>query len=106
MLRLLIRLLGLMLLAGGFISLIVDGTTSFAGGRLYVTTLASSFQTLAPASFAALRAATLAHQPPYVWEAVLAALSHAPLSLSLCAVGAISIVLSHKRRGGVGFLTQ
>ena len=41
MLRLLIRFMGLALLAGGFVALVVDGTRSLAGGSLYVTTLGS-----------------------------------------------------------------
>jgi hypothetical protein len=106
MLRLLIRLLGLLLLAGGFISLIVDGTASFAGGSLFVTTLATSLQTLAPATFEALRVATLAHLPAYCWDAIQAFLGYTPVSLALCAVGALLILVSHKRRVTIGYVAQ
>ena len=40
MLRLLTRFLAQLLLAGGFIALVVDGTRSIAGGRLAVTSVA------------------------------------------------------------------
>ena len=103
MIRLLIRLLGLLLLAGGFISLIVDGTASLAGGSLYITTLAAALQAQAPAFLANLRVSTLAHLSPAVWEALFAVLRATPLSLTMCALGGLLILVSHKRRRGRGF---
>jgi len=103
MLRLLIRLLGLLLLAGGFISLIVDGTASLAGGSIYITTLAAALQAQAPAFLDKLRVSTLAHLSPAVWDMLLAVLRATPLSLAMCAIGAVLILVSHKRRRGRGF---
>ncbi|HXY59236.1 MAG TPA: hypothetical protein VEH76_11720 [Methylocystis sp.] len=103
MLRFLIRLLGLLLLAGGFISLIVDGTASLAAGSLYVTTLAAALQAQAPAFVDRLRDATLAHLPPAIWDMLSAVLRVAPVSLALCALGALLILMSHKGRRSRGF---
>ena len=98
MLRLLIRLLGLMLLAGGFISLVVDGTASLGGGSLHVTTLGSALQMQIPAFSEWLKAATLAHLPPFCWDLLSAFLRFTPASLTLCAAGALLMLASHKRR--------
>ncbi len=96
MLRLLTRFLGLLLLAGGFIALIVDGTRSIAGGALLVTNLhrglAESFPSLYHSLEAGLRA-----KSAFLWDPVLATLMLLPVSAVLGGVGALLIVFSHKQ---------
>ncbi|HMK90258.1 MAG TPA: hypothetical protein VK446_11580 [Methylocystis sp.] len=106
MLRLLVRLLGLLLLAGGFISLIVDGTASLAGGSVYVTTCGSFLQSVAPRLNEAVRQGFLARLPAAVWDGVFGVLRLTPLSLALCALGAVFVLLSHKRRATIGYVAQ
>ena len=103
MLRFLIRVLGLLLLAGGFIALVVDGTASLAAGNLYVTTLAGALQAQTPAFVDKLRAAALAHLPPAFWDILSDALRVTPVSLALSALGALLILMSHKGRRRRGF---
>ncbi len=103
MLRLLIRFMGLALLAGGFVSLVVDGARSLAGGSLYVTTLASVLQALWPVAFQALRSAVLSRLPTFVWDPLLVFLLMTPVGVALCGLGAAFIVLSHKHRALVGY---
>lgn len=97
MLRMLIRFLGLVLLAGGFAALIVDGTRTLAGGELRVTPLSKSAHDLFPAKMQALQAAAEQHLP-YLWDPVMVTLLLAPLSLTLTGLGALFIALSQKRR--------
>jgi hypothetical protein len=103
MLRLLCRLLGVLLLAGGFVALVVDGTRSIAGGGLYLTTLSAALQGFAPLLYRGLQSAVLAHLPDFVWDPLLAKLMLAPVSLVLGGVGALCVALSHKPQTGPGF---
>ncbi|MGJ0508278.1 MAG: hypothetical protein ACR652_14400 [Methylocystis sp.] len=95
MLRLLTRFLGLLLLAGGFIALIVDGTRSIAGGQLLVTTLRRGLSETTPALYKALEADAGA-KSAYLLDAV-SMLMALPISLTLGTLGALLIVFSHKQ---------
>jgi hypothetical protein len=103
MLRLLIRFLGLALLAGGFVALVVDGTRSLAGGSVYVTTLGAALQGPWPAAYQASRAAVLSRFPTFVWDPAITHLLLTPVSVALCGLGAAFILLSHKHRALVGY---
>ncbi|MGE5370161.1 MAG: hypothetical protein ACM3PD_11280 [Chloroflexota bacterium] len=94
MLRLLTRFLGLLLLAGGFIALIVDGTRSIAGGELLVTTLRRGLSEATPALYNSLVSEMAAKS---ALDMAMAPLMTLPISLSLGALGALLIVFSHKR---------
>jgi hypothetical protein len=104
MLRILIRFLGLLLLAGGFIALIVDGTRSLAGGRLLVTTLDNAATDLFPAALKGLQTAVEQGLAPFVWDPLLATLMMAPVSVAFGWLGALFIVLSHKHQAHLGFM--
>ena len=103
MLRLLIRFVGLALLAGGFVALVVDGTRSLGGGSLYLTSLGSILQALWPVAFQALRSAVLSRLPTFIWDPLLVLLLMTPVGVALCGVGAAFIVLSHKHHAIVGY---
>jgi hypothetical protein len=94
MLRLLTRFLGLLLLAGGFIALIVDGTRSLAGGELLVTTMRRGLSETAPGLYKSLVAEMAAKS---VLDVAMTPLMTLPISLTLGALGAALIVFSHKR---------
>lgn len=96
MLRLSIRFLGLLLLASGFVALIVDGSRSLAGGGLYLTSLRRGAAELAPAAYQALQVAVEQRFSPLLWDPVLTTVMLAPISVAFGALGAALIVLSHK----------
>lgn len=96
MLRLLTRLIGLLLLAGGFIALIVDGTRSIAGGELLVTSLSRGVSGLFPALYAAMRESVEARSA-LLWDPVLTTLMLIPVSVALGGLGAALIMLSHRQ---------
>ena len=101
MLRLLIRFLGLILLAGGFAALIVDGARSLAGDGLHVTALSEGAADLFPAQMKAFRIAL--EKGPQFWSPVVFTLLLAPLSLTLTALGGLLIALSRKRRRAIDY---
>lgn len=99
MLRLLTRFLGLLLLAGGFIALIVDGTRSIAGGALMVTTLRRGASETFPALYESLRAG-LEAKSAFLWDPVATTLMLLPVSVAFGGLGALMILFSHKRETG------
>jgi hypothetical protein len=103
MLRFLLRAIGLLLLAGGFIALIVDGTRSLAGSSLYVTSIDTALQTIAPAVYQSSEKWILAHLPPFVWDPLLIHLLRVPLSGALLAFGGICVLLTHKAPEEFGY---
>jgi hypothetical protein len=96
MLRLLTRFLGLLLLAGGFIALIVDGTRSIAAGRLMVATLGKGASDSLPALYGALQSGVEA-KSAFLWNPVMTTLLMLPASVAFGGLGALLIVLSHKQ---------
>lgn len=96
MLRLLTRLIGLLLLAGGFIALIVDGTRSIAGGQLLVTTLSRAASETFPAFHESLRA-DVQSTSAFLWDPILTTLMMLPVSVAFGGLGALLIVFSHKQ---------
>lgn len=96
MLRLVTRFLGLLLLAGGFIALIVDGTRSIAGGTLLVTSLRSGLSDSFPAFYRSLESSVQAKSAS-LWDPVATTLLLLPVSVALGGLGAFLIVFSHRR---------
>ncbi len=101
----LIRFLGLVLLAGGFAALIVDGTRSLAGGELRVTPLSKSALDLFPAKMQSLQTA-IEHHLPQLWDPVIVTLLLAPISLTLTGLGALLIALSQRRRRATDYAAR
>jgi hypothetical protein len=96
MLRLLTRFLGFLLLAVGFMALIVDGTRSIAGGGLMVTTLRRGASESLPGLYHGLEASVTA-KSAFLWDPVLTMLMTLPVSLALGGLGALLIIFSHKQ---------
>lgn len=96
MLRLFTRFLGLLLLAGGFIALIVDGTRSIAGGQLLVTTLRRGLSESLPGVYQSLSAG-IAGKSAFLWDPVTTSLLLVPVSVALGGLGALCIIYSHRQ---------
>ena len=96
MLSFLLRVIGLFLLAGGFIALIVDGTRSLAGSGLYVSSIDASLQMIAPAIHQSLEKSVLAHFPNFIWDPLLVHLLRIPLSAALLLLGGLCVILTHR----------
>ncbi len=103
MLRFFIRLFGLLLLAGGFAALVVDGTRSLAGGRMIVTTLQEGALSLSPAKFQALQASVEQKLATPFWDSIITVLLQLPISVTFGGLGALLILLSQKQRAPIGY---
>jgi len=103
MLRFLVRAIGLLLLAAGFIALIVDGTRSLAGSSLYITSIDAALQAIAPAAYQSLEKSVLAHLPLFFWDPLLVHLLGMPLSGAMLAFGGFCVLLTHRAPQEFGY---
>jgi hypothetical protein len=106
MLRLLIRFFGLLLLAAGFVALIVDGTRSLAGGGVMFMTLDKGMRDLFPSAYHAAETAASGSVVGVLWDPFLTTALLFPASAALCAAGAAMIVVSHKPQAGLGYWSR
>ncbi len=93
MLRGLSRAVGYMLLAGSFITLVVDGTRSIAASALVLTPLQGLLDRVFPTASATLRT-TVAPIHPFLWDPVALTGLQAPLAVVLLALGLVFVVIA------------
>ncbi|MFO1149724.1 MAG: hypothetical protein U1E62_15210 [Alsobacter sp.] len=105
MLRLLVRLLGYLLLAGAFVCVVVDGTRSIAASSLLWLRLGDVLERLSPKAVPALQSA-LGGVSPALWEAAGPRLVATPLSILLLALGILLVLLAADREPRVGILAR
>ena len=105
MVRFVFRLLGYLLLAGAFVSAVVDGTRSIAASTLLWTRLGEPLQTLAPKAVPALQGA-LTGLHPLLWDPVAVKLLAAPLAVVLLVLGILFVALAADREPTVGILAR
>ncbi|MGQ0446309.1 MAG: hypothetical protein ACT4O2_14595 [Beijerinckiaceae bacterium] len=106
MLRLLLRFLGLCLLAAAFIALLGDATRSVAGSRLYVTPLGEWFTALAPGKVALAQAFAERHVHLFIWDHVMAELMRLPACFAVGAIGCLAIRLGRKPSPRFGYSSR
>jgi hypothetical protein len=87
MFRLLLRFLGLCLLATGFVTLIVDVAHSIAGGGVSFTPIGETLMGLAPARLATAQAFIEHHIHPFISNSLLGGFMRLPLWLVLGMAG-------------------
>ena len=97
MLRFLLRALGLILLAGAFVSAVMDGARSIANNDIVLTPLGVTLARAAPLKFAAF-AAMSARVHPKLWDPVLIHALYVPTFLALTALGLALMALTERRR--------
>ncbi|MEA1831429.1 PetM family of cytochrome b6f complex subunit 7 [Methylobacterium durans] len=105
MFRFLLRFLGYLLLAGGFVALVYDGARSIANNGLRITPLSDLLFTLFKDRASALQA-TVEGVAPWLWQVLVLPLTLAPASLLGLGLGAILLWLGQPAREPIGFLTR
>jgi hypothetical protein len=93
MFRLLLRFLGLCLLAFAFVSLIVDAMRTVTGGTFFVTSIGESLMALLPGKFVLARDFIERQVPPVIWDPVLIDLLRLPVWLAFGVIGGMTIWL-------------
>lgn len=103
MLRFLARALGLLLVAAGFVGLVIDGTRSIANGELSLTPLGQVAYTLFPTSFPLIEPAVTRHVHPVLWDPILLNFFLLPAALVAVLLGGLLIWLGQKPEEPIGY---
>ena len=105
MLRFLFRAIGLLVLAGAFAAVVVDGTRSIAASGPVFTPVGQALAALVPTSVAALETAA-GRVHPFLRDPVLLVFLKMPLWLLCGVIGGILLVVTRPRRPTIGFSSR
>jgi hypothetical protein len=104
MIRFILRFLGLLLLALGFIFLVYDGTKSIADQTLYLSTVGAAWANIHQSSLSALQPFVERLLGHWFWQGVVQRyFLDQPAFLVLAIVGGILILLGRKKRPLIGY---
>jgi hypothetical protein len=104
MIRFVLRFLGLLLLALGFIFLVHDGTKSIADQTFYLSSVGSVWSNIHQNSLSALQPMVERLAGPWAWRGVVEPyLLEQPVPLVFAILGAILILLGRKKRPLIGY---
>jgi hypothetical protein len=104
MIRFVLRFLGLLLLALGFIFLVHDGTKSIADQTVYFSSVGSVWSNIHQNSLTALQPMVERLAGTWAWRGVVEPyLLEQPVSLVFAILGAILILLGRKKRPLIGY---
>jgi hypothetical protein len=102
MIRFVLRFIGFLCLAAGFIFLIYDGTKSIADHAIIVTKLSEFWENVHAPSLQLVRVSAERHAP-WLVDPVLNGVLTAPTWLVLSVVAAVLILLGRKKRPLIGY---
>ena len=103
MIRSLFRLIGVIVLAAGFILLMYDGAKSIADTRIYIYKVGQLWTDIHAASLKSVEASIQSSMPAFVWDPLGRLLLDQPSWLFFGIVGTIFILLGRKRKPLIGY---
>jgi hypothetical protein len=103
MIRFLLRFVGLLLLALGFIFLVYDGIRSISDGGVLLTKASDIWNILNDRTLAAFQTWVEGHAGVQVWQVGIAPILDQPASAVACVFGVILIVLGRKKKRLIGY---
>lgn len=102
MLRFPLRFLGFLLIAAGFVLVVIDGTRSIAGQRLIVTSLSEVWRSIHAESLARAEALLKAQGPDWLWDPALLTVIAWPAAAAGLVIGAALMWLGRSRAPQIG----
>jgi hypothetical protein len=103
MFRSLLRLIGVLFLAAGFILLIYDGAKSIADSRIAIYKLGQLWTDIDAASQQAWQAKVQDSLPGFFWDPVMTTVLDQPSWLVFGILGTVLILLGRKRKPLIGY---
>jgi hypothetical protein len=104
MIRFVLRFVGLLSLALGFIFLVYDGTKSIADQTLYISSVGSTWSNIHQNSLTWLQPEVERRVGTWVWQGLVQPyFLDQPVSLVLVVIGAILILLGRKKKPLIGY---
>ncbi|CAH1659091.1 conserved hypothetical protein [Hyphomicrobiales bacterium] len=104
--RFLLRLVGYLSVAAGFIALVIDGARSIANSGLRFTALSETLTSLVHERYALLQPAVERNLHPLLWDPVLLSLMRAPTALVALLLGLALLWLGRSPAPQIGFVTR
>lgn len=105
MIRFLLRAIALLILAGAFVALVLDGTRSIAANGLALLDFGTLAAQIAPKAYAGLEPAARKLNPA-LWDPVLVNALKIPSFLVLAAVGALLLRLTRPPAPKIGYSSR
>ena len=106
MVRFLARVLGLVLVAAGFVGLVIDGTRAIANGVLAFTPLGEVLFRLLGPRFTLIEPGVARHVHPFLWDPVLLNLSLLPAALVGLGLGFLLLWLGRRPPEPIGYVAR
>jgi hypothetical protein len=107
MFRFLLRALGILLLAAGFVALVIDGTRSIANNALSFTPLGEVAYAVFKDRYLLLQPAIERHIHPLLWDPIVLNITLAPASLVAGVLGFILLWLGQKpKEEPIGYVAR
>jgi hypothetical protein len=104
MIRFVLRMIGLICLAGSFVFLVYDGTRSIANGSLEMTQVGYIWASIHRDSLLLFQPAVERHLSPWLWQGVIQPyFLEQPIWLVLAIIGAVLILLGRRKRPLIGY---
>ncbi|HZH08997.1 MAG TPA: PetM family of cytochrome b6f complex subunit 7 [Microvirga sp.] len=102
--KFLARSFGLLLVAAGFIGLVIDGTRSIVNHTVSFVSISSAVGTLFPGGPMGFEGQVAARTYPWLWDPFVSHVLQFPASVSAFLVGAMLIWLGQKPLEPIGYL--
>ncbi|WP_243375040.1 PetM family of cytochrome b6f complex subunit 7 [Microvirga solisilvae] len=102
--KFLARSLGLLLVAIGFVGLVIDGTRSIVNHTVSFASISGAAGTLFPGGPTGFEGQVAARTYPWLWDPIVSNLLQLPASLTAFLVGALLIWIGQKPLEPVGYL--
>jgi hypothetical protein len=102
MIRFILRILGLVALAGGFVALIADGIRYIADGTLQLTPLGKIAFDILREKFLLLQPAVERHLHPFLWQYLLQPIFETPAFIVLILLSILLLWAGRRRKAPVG----
>src|SRR5262249_18493379 len=106
MIRFLFRFLGFLILAGGFIAFVIDGTKSIAGSAVSITKLSTFWNNLHSTSLTKLQDFVLRTTGEWLWNPIITTILDQPAWLVFAIVGAILMLIGRKKKPLIGYARE
>ena len=100
------RSLGLLLIAAGFIGLVIDGTWSIVNNAVSFAPIGKVAGLLFPGGMAGLEGSIAQRGYPWLWDPIVTNFLQMPASLTGFAIGALLMWIGQKPLEPIGYLAE
>ncbi|MEN5083117.1 hypothetical protein ABE438_11590 [Bosea sp. TWI1241] len=104
--RFLLRMLGFLAVAAGFVVLLTDGAAAIANSTLHATPLAETLAAVFGERMAGFRAAVIRDVHPLLWDPVLVTVLRLPTALAGLLLGFLLLRLGRRPDPVIGIVTR